>query len=380
MARSPIEIALASETKAFKQGIEAGVIKPLEDAIKKLRDLGDTDGADQLEAQLRDAQKATERLGDETKITAARIDREYRDASRKAKSSLDDVGDAGKKGFGKAGEASSEFKGEALANLSEVTSAFDGSLESIGDLVQGTLGGVAANLPVIGIAAAGAAAAVGTITEAFTKAGEATDEARDSAYQYGLTVASVGEYADVTGRINELTGSVEGLKRVQDIAAASGWAQLDVVKAMATGDGLPALFAAFEEGANTTGIATGRMLELEGALQGAQQGFDLAKSGADLQATALYDMATAAGVASGEVDDLGNKVVTMPDGKKVVIDAATKTAYEDIDALERRPIADKTMRLRLDSSEWDNWYPGAKVGKVRVAVGQGGGGGITWEG
>lgn len=364
MARSPIEIAISSETKAFKQGIETGIISPLEDAVKQLRELGDTDGADQLEAQLRDAQKATERLGDETKITAAQIEREYRDASRKAKSSLDDVGDAGKKGFGKAGEASSEFKSEALSNLSEVTSSFDGSLESIGDLVQGTLGGVAANIPVIGLAAAGAAAAVGTITDAFTKAGEATDEARDSAYQYGLTVASVGEYADATGRINELTGSVEGLKRVQEIATVSGWAQLDVVKAMATGDGLPALFAAFEQGANSTTIATTRMGELEGALQGAQQGFDLAKSGADLQATALYDMATAAGVASGEVDDLGNKVVTMPDGKKVVIDAETKTAYEDIDALERKQVSEKTVRLRLDSSEWDNWRPTTKFGQV----------------
>lgn len=166
---------------------------------------------------------------------------------------------------------------------------------------------------------------------------------------------------------------------MQEIATVSGWAQLDVVKAMATGDGLPALFAAFEQGANSTTIATTRMGELEGALQGAQQGFDLAKSGADLQATALYDMATAAGVASGEVDDLGNKVVTMPDGKKVVIDAETKTAYEDIDALERKQVSEKTVRLRLDSSEWDNWRPGAKVGNVRVAVGQGGGGGITWD-
>lgn len=380
MARSPIEIALASETKAFRQGIESGVIQPLEDAVKQLRELGDTDGADKLEQQLREAQKATEKLADETKITAARIESEYRDAGRKAKASLDDVGDGGKKGFGRAGEASREFKDESLANLSEVASSFDGSMESIGDLVQGTLGGVAANIPVIGVAAAGAAAAVGTITDAFVKAGEATDTARDSAYQYGLTVASVGEYADVTARINELTGSVESFKQVQDIATASGWDQVDVVRALATGDGLPALTKAFNDNNHESGIAGGRLLEMQGVLDGAKQGFDLAAGGAKVQASALYELATAAGVSAGEVDDLGNKVVTMPDGKKIVIDAQTKTAYEDIDALERRRIADKTMRLRLDSSEWDNWYPGAKVGRVRVAVGQGGGGGITWEG
>lgn len=241
-------------------------------------------------------------------------------------------------------------------------------MESVGDLVQGTLGGVAANIPVIGVAAAGAAAAVGTITDAFVKAGEATDTARDSAYQYGLTVASVGEYADVTARINELTGSVESLKQVQDIATASGWDQVDVVRALATGDGLPALTKAFNDNNNESGITIGRGLELQGVLDGTKQGFELAAGGAKVQASALYELATAAGVSAGEVDDLGNKVVTMPDGKKIVIDAQTKTAYEDIDTLERRQVSDKTVRVRVDSSEWDRWAPQLKRGYVSATV------------
>ena len=33
-----IEIGVASETKAFKQGVESGIITPLEDAVEALDD------------------------------------------------------------------------------------------------------------------------------------------------------------------------------------------------------------------------------------------------------------------------------------------------------------------------------------------------------
>lgn len=379
MARSPIEIALASETKAFRQGIDTGVIKPLEDAIKKLRDLGDADGADKLEASLKDAQRATEKLGDETKITAARIEREYRDAYRTARQSSDDA-------TSKMTDGAKEVQQEFGQNMGEAVSSFRGNLEDIGQIGQDTLGGLAGTVSQLGpagvVAGAGlgvAAAAVGTIVDVFNKAKEASDEAKESAYEYGLTVASAGQYADTAARINELTGSIEKLKEVQDVATATGWEQKDVLKALATGEGIPALNDALNDSVGKTDIATSRLLELQGVLEGTQQGFALSKDGAALQASALYDLATAAGNAGEEVDDLGNKVVTMPDGKKIVIDAQTKTAYEDIDTLERRQISDKTVRLRLDSSEWDNWRPGDKIGRVRTAVGQGGGGGITWE-
>ena len=64
--------------------------------------------------------------------------------------------------------------------------------------------------------------------------------------------------------------------------------------------------------------------------------------------------------------------------KKIVIDAQTKTAYEDIDALEKRRIATKevVIKARRDTSEWDNWIPGTKVATVKGLVR----GGITWEG
>lgn len=327
----PIKIDFISNVRDLLRGT-----KQVEDAFD--------DVADSLDDVARDGDQALGRLDDS-----------FRDLARRARDAKDDVQDVGKKGFKVAGDASSEFKSEALANLSEVSSSFDGSMESIGELVQGTLGGVTANIPLVGLGAAAAAAAVGTITDAYIKADEATKEARDSAYEYGLTIASSGEYAEAASRINELTGSVEGLQRVQDIATVSGWKQKDVLKALATGDGLPALTKAFDDGANSTLVAGRRVLELQGSLEGAAQGFDLAAHGAELNARALYDLASQAGAATGEVDDLGNAVVTMPDGKKIVIDADTKTAYEDIDAIEKLQLSEKTVKLVPEDSAVRNW-------------------------
>ena len=185
-----------------------------------------------------------------------------------------------------------------------------------------------------------------------------------------FTVASVGEYADVTARINELTGSVESLKQVQDIATASGWDQVDVVRALATGDGLPALTKAFNENNTESGIASARNFELQGVLDGTKQGFELAAGGAQVQASALYELATQAGTATGEVDGLGNAIVKMPDGKEIVVDAQTKTAYENIDAIEQRQINDKTFRMRgeLDTSAIDNYLSGTKILTVKGLI------------
>lgn len=337
------EVAIGADGRAFDQGIRSGVIRPTEDAVKALEKLEDAAG-DAGRDGTRDLDKLEESLKD--------VQQQTKDAER----SMGDLGTGGVKGFDKASNATEEFKNEALANVSEVASSFDGSMESIGEVVQGTLGGVSSNLGALGLAAVPIAASVGLITEAFVNAGEATDEARESAYEYGLTVAASGQYADASSRINELTGSVEGLKKVQDIATVAGWDQQDVVTALATGDGLPALTKAFNDGASATMVATTRTNELQGALDGTAQGFELAGQGADLQARALYNLATQAGAATGATDELGNVIVQMPDGKEVVIDAQTKTAYENLDAFDARTLDPKVVPVSLDTTEATRQY------------------------
>lgn len=334
------EAKIGADTREFEQGIKTGIIKPVDEAARSLDDLADAgedagrDGArglDRLEDALKDAERQSE----------------------KTERAIDDIGDT--RGLGKVKDGAREVQTEIGQNMGEAFSSFRGEIEDVGQIGQDTLGGLAATASQLGpagiVAGAGlgaAAAAVGNIVGAFERAKEASDEAKESAYQYGITVAESGQFADAASRLSEFTGSVEGLQKVQDIATISGWKQAEVLKALATGDGLPALTEAFNEGANSTTIATNRALELQGALDGAKLGFDLATDGARIQASALYDLATQAGVATGEVDDLGNKIVKMPDGKEVVIDAKTRRAYEDIDALEKKKLSPKNIPVGVD--------------------------------
>lgn len=125
-------VPIASETKAFKQGIETGIIKPVEDANKELKELGENRGPEQLERDLRDAQKTTEKLADETKGTARVIEREYRDSFRKVKASADDAHDGIKRG-------ANEAKDEVTSTAREGAASFTGEWTDVGDVVQESL-------------------------------------------------------------------------------------------------------------------------------------------------------------------------------------------------------------------------------------------------
>lgn len=345
MARSPIEIAIASETKAFKQGILTGIIDPLEDAIKKLRDLGDTDGADKLERELKAAQHATENLSDETKRTAAAIEREYRDAYRAAKKAADEGLDT--KGFSKASEAAGEFKSEALQNFSEVTSSFDGSMSSIGDLAQGTLGGLASSLPGIGLIAGGAAVGVGLITSAIEGVNEATEESKARAAEWAQAFIDSGSMivgaAHTVAEVQAIATDPERYQQAKD--NAKNWG-IDVSTAMLAMAGNATALGVAQDGLDRTAqkykdttdkvsqaalelnnrwnAGKDKLAELNGEMQ---QGREAASNVSD----SLLKLVEGAANAGVEVDSLGNQVVNLPDGTSIFIDAQTKQASQNID-------------------------------------------------
>lgn len=407
MARSPIEIALASETKAFKQGIETGVIKPLEDAIKQLRELGDTDGADQLEAQLRDAQKATERLGDETKITAARIEREYRDAYRQMKRSAEDASDESRRSMGKVGERSAEVGQEVRQNLGEgIANAARGDFEALSDTIGDTFGGAVAGIGGLGTAALGVAGALGlgAVTAAFQAIQQEQERAAEAAARWAEAFITAG--GDVVGaartvaEVTSIATDPERYKQAQDNARNWGIDVSTAMRAMAgdataltiAQDGVNQKMVDYEaQGSKTSETALNLRNQWEAGKNSLQQlngDMEAGRTAARNVSDALLAVVAASSDAAVEVDELGNKVVTLPDGAEIMINAKTGQATQDvsrfkgdtdgvIDHLNGREVV---VKVRRDSSDWDNWYPGVKVGKVRVAVGQGGGGGITWEG
>lgn len=134
-----IELGVGVDGRPFKEGIESGVIAPLDDATETLKTVGQDKSLEQLEDDLKGAQRASRELADETKKTGQEITQKSRKAFREMK-------EAAKSGYDDSGEAAKEFKQEATQNMSELASSFKGDMSSIGDAVQGTLGGLAGSI------------------------------------------------------------------------------------------------------------------------------------------------------------------------------------------------------------------------------------------
>ena len=87
---------------------------------------------------------------------------------------------------------------------------------------------------------------------------------------------------------------------------------------------------------------------------------------------ALLAVVAASSDAAVEVDELGNKVVTLPDGAEIMINAKTGQATQDVSrfkgdvdgVVDRLNGRDVVIRVRRDTSEWDNWQPQLKRGYV----------------
>ncbi|TDW64756.1 hypothetical protein EDF51_11126 [Curtobacterium sp. PhB25] len=232
-------IGVAMDARAYEKGIRSGIIEPTEDAQDKLEELGKAgeragdgldrglrDGGDQLdklgkagkdagddiedgakhggreldklgragkeagddlEAGLRGAQKQTGKTADEYKAMTAKIEADM--ARIKAE---------GKGTFQEAGGATGEFKEEALANFSEVTSSFTGDMQSVTDLAQGTFGGLASLGGPASLVFGGIAVAVGLVGSALASSGEESDEFKEKIADLAQTRLGdlFGQYED----------------------------------------------------------------------------------------------------------------------------------------------------------------------------------------
>lgn len=165
------------------------------------------DITDALDDVTKQGEKGTEKL-----------ESSFKELSRQAKKTEADVKDVGDKGFKKATGAGAEFKDETLSNLSEVTSSFDGSMESIGELVQGTLGGVAANIPGIGLAAGAVAVGVGGITARFTELGEESKRIKGDIINDALEIGDALDKEAVDARVRDILGTENTMKQAQLLA------------------------------------------------------------------------------------------------------------------------------------------------------------------
>lgn len=136
-----------------------GFLKGTKDMEEALQDV-----SDELETTAKEGDKGLEKLSDK-----------LAEAAKAAKKAGDDIqkglGQGTKKGAAEAVDATEVVQKEAVANLSETVSSFDGTVSSFGDAIQGTLGGIIQDLSGMGLALGVAGAlGVGYLIKEFEKA------------------------------------------------------------------------------------------------------------------------------------------------------------------------------------------------------------------
>lgn len=283
------------------------------------------DVSEALDDMARDGEQATERL-----------ERSFKDLAREAKKAdtqVEKIGGSGG-GFSQASKASGEFKDEALSNFSEVTSSFDGSMSSVADLAQGTLGGLAGSIPGIGIAAGVAAAGIGLIGAELQKNEEISKEVKQNIIDDFLELGDALDEEAVRSRVRDLLGVEETRKQAKLLADLMG---------VTVGEAALALAGDFESAGFT-------VEEAWKGIAAAPGNVDLALlSGLQTRLTATEEGFKAGADAARAQEDAVEK---MEEANRTQIERtrnAAQTRYEQIAALYGKPIQ-ATVRFTADES------------------------------
>ena len=361
MARG-YQVGIASETKAFKQGVEKGIIDPLEDAQKELLDLGKNRGPEQLETDLKGAQKATERLADEIKQTARQFEQSSKDAGRDLKKGI--------------GDGLDEVKDEARQSGKEAAASFSGEFEDVTDYVQEV---VAQGLGPAGIAGAALIGAVAaTVTAAVEAWNEKVQGIKDATAEMWQAAAAEGQaFLDGEAIRSEAHRILwdDAFKDEFESAEKYGIKRSDLAIALATGEGEvfdrvhQQFMAAREEEARKTRENYDQYVE---------------------DGTAVIELESAEGQQIGRtLDLLGEKARSVDENKKKRQEAAqvetqleeqqraqiqrTRDAdqkrYEAMAERYSKPIKAK-VEVEVDDSAWRRWNPNPKTGQVNARFGR----------
>ncbi len=382
---------------------------PYEDAIKRMSkatsewELSTAAGADDVDEKFADVIRALvdmERQGGRTEADVKKAlqgiglsAEDAEDAVKAIDKELDAVGknDGGKKAADDLGEikGGSDVAGESLRGLGDIANdVLSGDFSSAAQGAIGSLGDIASAAG-IGGAAGGAiftavSGLVGALIEQFGRYDSKVSEVRDSTSEALVEMGGAFDAAALQGRLRDIVNDTEKWAQANLISQQTGLDLGTVLSGMA-GNAEDAALAsqAFADvwdkipGSVDTQVMYDAKASLEGvtsALDGAPAKIDAVSAAMERQASQLYDAALASGEATGKIDDLGNAISRMPDGKEVVVNAQTQKAYEDLNALEQKPIPNKqfTVKALIDDSEVRAWRVPMKVGYVEMRPKPGG--------
>ena len=358
-------------------------------ASKFLRGVKDIDGAlEDLEGSLddvadevkkvdkgngfKDLERSAERAEDEMSDLEKRL--------RKVRDEAGDVGDKGQAGFRKLGDAGEEVSSELKQNLGETFSSFRGDLEDLPQVAQDVFGGLAGSVGGLAgsIALAAGAAGIGLLIAQFQAADEAAKESAARAAEWADAFIEAGsnvlDFEQEAAKVRDIITDDERYKVATENAKLWG-VSIDTAVAALAGSGtaidevttsLDKKKKASEEDAR----AAQEMAEANGsallALTPAEVEYNKAKDalslltgemergaqGADVYSRYLIDTARATEGATESVDEFGDTIITLPDGKQVYIDAETGRATDNVNSIQSKIYGVKgtTVGVGVDTS------------------------------
>lgn len=352
-----INIDVAVNSKAAVGGVKdlSAALDETSDALDDLTRASDKGGGSK-------ALEATERSADQATDAVQQLERNFRDlttATKRQDDAADKAARSSDKAFHDAGESTGEFKQEALANFSEVTSSFDGSMQSVVDLAQGTFGGLAALGGPVGLALGGVAALIGLTFSSLSTSADTNAQAAAQSIEdmFSDMVESGQEFVSqdyVNQKIQEIIGNQEQLNKVKQDAAQASISQQTALRAEA-GD-QDALAVALEnaraarqkitdqidEVVRGGGTVSGQLRDEAGAAQDLVLHYqdlaantDTAKAKADLYRSATSETAAQLGNAAGQADALNAAVTKIPESKRLQIAVDDAEARRKLDALRQ---------------------------------------------
>lgn len=196
-----ISIAIASDTKAFLQGVKNGVIDPLEDVNETLTDVAtsSTKAGDELEKSMREAQT-------ETADSRAEFDK-LGDSIKAAGKTGGSFGGEVRHGTDDAREGMNDLRDEAGGTAREVGASFDGSIDSIAGGFQELAANAFAGFGPAGmVAGLAAAAGIGLIMKAGQDAADSVNETAEAVAELSKELLSLdGDVSqlDIASKIQE---------------------------------------------------------------------------------------------------------------------------------------------------------------------------------
>lgn len=186
-----------------------------------------------------DVQQAMKNISADAKGASNDLEQRFSQAfegvRKDAKRTGDVVDTETRSGTRRAGEATGEFKQEALSNLSEVTSSFSGDMTQAVDGVQGLLGGLAGSaIPGVSAAAGVAAIGFGAAFGAMRAEAEATKE-RVGAIFDDLVTNQLGTLSEalINSQLQEIVQDTGKVANAQKAAKETGLDYGQVLRAMA---------------------------------------------------------------------------------------------------------------------------------------------------